>query len=473
MIISALLSITDLVGRFHPVLVHLPIGILLIAALFYLLSRKEKYRSLKDAITLALFWGMICAIASAISGFLLSRTDDYDARLVSKHQWFGIATAIVSIIAWYLSKKDHRQLKWTVLLMVLLIFITGHLGGSLTHGSDYLTKAFSSQGSMIKRKAIPDIQNATVYTDIIQPILEARCYRCHGPDKQKGKLRLDAQEYILKGGEDGRIIVPDRPGESDMIERILLPKEDDDHMPPKEKPQLTQQDIDLLHWWVSNGADFTKKVNAFSQPDKIKPILLALQSGELRGELELALSDIPAKSVEKADEKILQQLKDRGVAIIPVASNSNYLSANFIAVDSVQINDLKLLQSLKKQLLWLNLGNKKLLLAHFAELSNLTALTRLHLERTGLTDEGLKPLNMLPQLRYLNLTGNSITLKGIEQLKDLKEVTHLYIYQTGIQNADTIAMKKIFPKTTIDAGGYDVPFLPADTTEVKPPAQKN
>jgi uncharacterized membrane protein/mono/diheme cytochrome c family protein len=471
--ISALLSITDLVARLHPSLVHLPIGILLLAALFYLLSRKEKYRSLSAAVPVALFWGMICAIASAISGFLLSRTDDYDAQLVSKHQWFGIATAVVSIVAWYLSKKDHRQLKWTILLMVLLIFITGHLGGSLTHGSDYLTKAFSSQGSMIKRKAIPDVQNATVYSDIIQPILEARCYRCHGPDKQKGKLRLDGQEYILKGGEDGKIIVPDRPGESDMIERILLPKEDDDHMPPKEKPQLTQQDIDLLHWWVSNGADFTKKVNAFSQPDKIKPILFALQSGELRGELELALSDVPEKSVEKADEKILKQLIDRNVAITPVAANSNYLSANFIAVDTVQITDLKLLQSLKKQLLWLKLGDKKLSTDHLAELSDLFALTRLHLERTGLTDEALKFLSKLQHLKYLNLTGNSITLKGIEQLKDLEELTHLYIYQTEIRNADTIAMKKIFPKATIDVGGYDVPFLPADTTEVKPPAQKN
>jgi len=71
--ISALLSITDLVARLHPSLVHLPIGILLLAALFYLLSRKEKYRSLSAAVPVALFWGMICAIASAISGFLLSR----------------------------------------------------------------------------------------------------------------------------------------------------------------------------------------------------------------------------------------------------------------------------------------------------------------------------------------------------------------------------------------------------------------
>ena len=472
MIIASLLGITELIGRLHPSLVHLPIGILLIAALFYLLSRKERYKTLTSAVPVALFCGMICAIASAVSGFLLSKTDDYDTQLVTRHQWFGIATAIISVVVWYLSKKSHRQLKWGVMLMVLLIIITGHLGGSLTHGSDYLTKAFSNQGSLIKRKAIPDIQNAAVYSDIIQPIFEARCYRCHGPDKQKGKLRLDAPNYILKGGEDGKIVVPGQPGESDMIERILLPREDDDHMPPKEKPQLTQQDIDLLHWWVSNGADFTKKVNVFSQSEKIKPILLALQSGELRGELELALSDVPAKSVEKADEKIVQQLKDRGVAITPVAANSNYLSANFIAIDSVRINDLKLLQSLKKQLLWLNLGNKKLSIDLLTELGSLTALTRLHLERTGLTDEGLKFLKDFQQLKYLNVTGNTVTLKGVEQLKDIKDLTHLYIYQTGIQASDTDVMKKLFPRATIDVGGYTIPFLASDTAEVKPP-EKN
>ena len=469
MIIS-LLSITDLVARLHPSLVHLPIGILLIAALFYLLSRKEKYQSLKGAVTIALFCGMLSAIASCISGFLLSKTDDYDAQLISKHQWFGISTAVISMVVWYLSRSNKPQLKWIMLLLVLLIFITGHLGGSITHGTDYLTKAFSKEDVTIHRKPIPDVQNAIVYTDIIQPILQARCYNCHGPNKQKGKLRLDKQEYILKGGKDGKIIVPGKPEESEMIERILLPKDDEDHMPPKEKPQLTKQDIELLHWWVSNQADFTKKTNAFSQPDKIKPLLLALQSGETIEEISNA--ELPDKAVEKADEKIIQQLKDRGAAVMPVAVNSNYLYVNFIVLDTILQSDLKLLQSLKKQILWLKLGNKKLSAELFSQLSGFTALTRLYLDRTGLTDDGLKYIKDLQQLQYINLVGNPITIKGLEQLKDLKELQHIYIYQTAITSTDFAALNKIFPKAIIDTGGYKVPQLSTDTVELTAPIKK-
>jgi uncharacterized membrane protein len=120
-----LLNIIDFIAHFHPVLVHLPIGILLIAAFFQLLSRKEKFQSLSVAVGIALFWGMISAIVSCISGFLLSRSDDYDESLISKHQWFGISVAVTSIIAYYLSQKNSTYTKWVMALMTLLIIITG------------------------------------------------------------------------------------------------------------------------------------------------------------------------------------------------------------------------------------------------------------------------------------------------------------------------------------------------------------
>jgi uncharacterized membrane protein/mono/diheme cytochrome c family protein len=462
----------ELIGRFHPLLVHLPIGILLIAVLFYLLASKDKNKSLNHAVTIALFWGMLSAIASCISGFILSRSDDYDTGLISKHQWLGISTAVVSIGSWYFSKKSVKQLRWILLLLVVLIIITGHLGGSITHGSDYLTAPLSGNNNKTDfRKPIPDVQNAVVYTEIIQPMLQARCYSCHGPSKQKGKLRLDAQSFILKGGEDGKVIIPGRADESDMINRILLPKDDEDHMPPKEKAQLSKQDIDLLHWWVSNGADFTKKVNEFPQSDKIKPALLALQSGEVKE--ETIASELPANPVEKADYKTIQQLKERGVAVSTIAAGSNYLAVNFIAIDSVKQSDLKLLQSLKKQLLWLKLGNKKLSPALVIELKDLDALTKIYLDKTGLTDEGLKIIASLPQLQYINIIGNPVTEKGIEQLKGLKGLTHLYIYQTNVNASGFEALKKIFPKTIIDTGGYKVPILVSDTTELKEAVKRN
>ncbi|MDP2337796.1 MAG: hypothetical protein Q8N05_15390, partial [Bacteroidota bacterium] len=181
-IITVLLfNVVEFIGNFHPLLVHLPVGILLLAAVFQLLSRKEKYQSLSAAVNISVFLGMISAIASCISGYLLSNTGDYDEELIFRHQWFGIALALISIAAWYLT-RNNKQAAWVPGLMVLLIVITGHLGGSITHGSDYLSKAFSSEGSETnteKRKPIPNVQEALVYQDIIKPILTSKCYKCH------------------------------------------------------------------------------------------------------------------------------------------------------------------------------------------------------------------------------------------------------------------------------------------------------
>ena len=101
------MNFSELIGRFHPVLVHLPIGILLLAALFQLLSLKPKYPSLHAATSIALFWGMISAIVSCISGYLLSQSGDYDEELVNTHKWFGIATASVSLIAYLFNRWEN------------------------------------------------------------------------------------------------------------------------------------------------------------------------------------------------------------------------------------------------------------------------------------------------------------------------------------------------------------------------------
>ena len=119
-----------------------------------------------------------------------------------------------------------------------------------------------------------------MYADVVQPMLQTRCYSCHGEKKQKNNLRLDAPQWILKGGKDGAII--NDPGkESKLMKRLMLPREDDDHMPPKQKPQLNEREIALIHWWVDQGADFNKKVKELKQPGIIKPYLLELQSDHI------------------------------------------------------------------------------------------------------------------------------------------------------------------------------------------------
>src|SRR2546423_12240677 len=99
---------TEFLGRFHVALVHLPIGILLLACVFQWLERKPKFSSLHAATQIAFTVGMICAILSAITGYFLSRTGDYDEDLVTAHQWMGICVAVFSGIMDYLLKQSFR-----------------------------------------------------------------------------------------------------------------------------------------------------------------------------------------------------------------------------------------------------------------------------------------------------------------------------------------------------------------------------
>ena len=461
---------TEFIGRFHPLLVHLPIGILLLAGLFQLLAIKQKYSFLQPAIGITLFWGMLSAIASCISGYLLSQGGDYDEQLVSTHQWFGIGVAILSLIAYLFQRWENGFKKWVTPVMVLGIIVTGHLGGSLTHGSDYLTKGFSKEKEAANKeiKSIADVQQANAYADIMQPIFQDKCYTCHNKRKKKGGLRLDEPSFILKGGKDGEVIKPGNADESEMIKRLLLPRNEEDHMPPKEKPQLKENEIALIHWWVAGGASFDKKVNELTQTEKIKPILLALQKEGPKK----TIPDVPQEPVAVADEKVIQQLKQAGAVIIPVSRTSNYLSANFVTVDSITDKQIDLLVSLKRQMVWLNLGRKTITDEMMGKIGRLSNLTRLEIDSAGVTDKGISLLQDLTNLQYINLFGNEVTAQGLLSLKDLPHLQSVYLYKTFIKPSDWAMLKNSFPKVTLDSGGYQVQFLETDTMIVKPPTPK-
>jgi len=463
---------SEFFGHFHVVLVHLPIGILLLACVFQWLERRPKFSSLHVATNIALLIGMICAILSALTGYLLSFSGDYDEGLVITHQWFGISVAAVSIAMFYYHNKGvsfKTQVSISILLFVLII-ITGHLGGSLTHGSDYLTKSWTlTSDTVALRKPIPNVQEAMVYPDVIQPILQTKCYSCHGKNKQKGKLRMDDSLRLMKGGKDGPVIIPGNVEKSEMAKRISLPREDDDHMPPKEKPQPTEQEIALIHWWIKSGASFDKKVKQLDQPEELKPALLALQNVQ---EKKIIVPDLPAKPVVKANDEAIKKLKDIGAVVDPVAQNTNYLSANFVTVTNPGDREIQLLLPLKEQLIELKLSGASITDSALLVIAQFKNLMRLQLDHTKITDKGLASLRALEDLRYLNLVGTAVTEKGVMQLKDLKNLRSIYLYQTGVKKSEWKDLRKAFPKTLIDSGGYTVPFLPTDTIEVKPPKTK-
>lgn len=461
---TLILFVTDFIGRFHPVVVHLPIGILLLACLFQLFSKK--YAALQPAVPAMLFWGTAGAVVSCMTGFLLSLSGDYDKELTDRHQWMGIMTAALSLV-FYLFLKKGRSLRFAsgfAAALIALITTTGHLGGSLTHGSGYLTEALGKSAAT-GLKPIPDVQEAVLYTDVVQPILQSNCYSCHGPSKQKGKLRLDEMSHILEGGKNGVAVAPGDPDESELVQRLLLPLSDDEHMPPKEKPQLTPNEVALLHWWVSTGADFTKKVKELEQTEKIKPVLTALQTGAPDEEMPKS-SDIPEEAVAKADDKAIQALRDAGVVVLPVAKDNNYLMASFVTAADRADTLIKLLEPLREQLVWLRLDDASVSDESADVIARLSNLTRLYLRNTKITDAGLAKMQSLTQLQVLNLVNTPVTEGGLLQLKELKALRTVYLYQARINKTAWEELKAVFPTTVLDTGGYMLPVLTKDSVLV-------
>ncbi len=459
-----LITISEALGRFHPLLVHLPIGVLMMAVLFHWLSDNPKYGVSPQAVRLLYGIGIGGALLSSITGFLLSNSGDYEGSTVALHMWLGIFTTALSLLVFARVAQQKKDAKWLSLLLLLFLSLTGHFGGSLTHGDDYLTAAWiAEEKDAVAVKPIADVQQAAVYADVVQPLLQSKCYSCHGAQKKKGGLRMDTEAYLLKGGKGGEIISSGNAAESELIKRLLLPREDEDHMPPKQKPQLTEHQVALLHWWIEQGAPFDKKVAQLKQPQQLKPILAALQVGGSAP----AAAVIPARKVPPADAKAIKALQDKGVVVLPMDKESPWLALNFVTARFTDA-DASLLLPLKEQVLMAKLNGIPIGDATLAALAQCTNMTVLQLNNTKITDVGLAKLQALSNLRSLSLVGTSVSAQGVAALRHLRQLQNLYLYQTGAGGKEALKLRTLFPKTALDTGGYVLAALAADTTLVQP-----
>ena len=268
----------DFIGHLHPLIVHLPIGILLLGVLMMVYQHFSKV-DLRAPISLAFLVGSISAVLACIAGWILSNSGEYDALIVQKHQWTGIATATLGLLAYLL--KQYRKI--LAILLTLLIFITGHYGGTLTHGENYLfnsnekANTISSDTLIGASKIITQtisngsdsltIETHNVYKEQIAPLLKLRCYNCHAALKQKNGLRLDAEAYIKKGGKNGKIFFAGNTFKSPLYTSLLLPLDDEKHMPPKGKHQLSQNEILIIERWIKSGASFEDIIDTINNKE--------------------------------------------------------------------------------------------------------------------------------------------------------------------------------------------------------------
>lgn len=461
-------------GRFHPLILHLPIGFLIIGFVLEVLCRLERFRHYRAALGFVLMLGAGSAWIAAALGYMLAQAGGYSEDLLFIHQWGGITMAVAATCAcilyrlWQQRKSAILQKAYTatMVLMIVSLSVTGHFGGSLTHGSDYLTQYMPNGLRMIaglpkkETKDIPAITNvdeAVIFDQIIYPIFDAKCISCHNESKRKGELMLHTPEAIMKGGENGAVFIAGSAEESALIKRIHLPEADDDHMPPKGKQQLTDDEVTLLTWWIDQQAPFDKTVAQVNVNDEIRSVLRTLADPNAnKSEVDLLLE----KGVGPVETTTLAQLQSRAVKLRPISKDKNWLQAK-VAEGFSGDSLVSSLTPLAEQLTWLDLGNTATTDDVFLSLSQFKNLTQLHLENTLVTDEGLQQLKTLPYLEYLNIHGTSVTDEGLMHLSDLSNLRKVYVWKTNVTEEGARKLKERLSDVEINLG-IEGPSSPAE-----------
>lgn len=240
-------------GRMHLAVLHFPVAFLPLAAGLALLDARTPSETRARFVRLLARVGAASAVLAALTGWLhadaepLGRTAQ---EALDLHRWLGMACALLAVAGALLRGRLHVS---ALTASALLACGAGHLGGELVHGEGYLTEPFRAPPASPRVEPAPT-DSVQAFADV-QPILTARCVECHGPQKQKGELRLDAFDARwFEPGEFGTVVVAGRAAESELVRRMRLPLDDEDHMPPAKKPQHSAAELAALERWIDSGA---------------------------------------------------------------------------------------------------------------------------------------------------------------------------------------------------------------------------
>jgi len=459
-------------GHFHPVVVHLPIGILFVAFILELVAWKQKQpQLLKHAIEICLIAGFFGAAISCLFGWFLSKEGGYEENTLQLHQWMGIGVAVLSGVSWLIKKKygllakAARSYRVLLITIFILLMLTGHLGGNMTHGEDYLTAGMPQpfakwfgiepkKDTVQARKEIADINEALIYADLVQPVLSEKCYSCHSSKKVKGGLRMDEEKLLFKGGKHGEIIKPGNAAESELMKRLLLPMEDDKRMPPKDQPQLSKEEIELIGWWIKTGADTKKKVKELSPDAAIMPVLATFSSGG-SGDSATHESVSPVFELDPAApaKSALDKLIGLGVIVSPVAKDKNLLEVSAINYPAFDNEKAALLAELADNIVWLRLDNTAITDQALVQIAKLKNLVRLNLSGTNVTEAGMSSLQSLKNLEYVNIVNTKVDDKGLLILSTIPSLKSIYCWNSLITPSGVENFKKKKPAIRLQQGG--------------------
>ena len=423
------------IGRFHPLVLHFPIGLIAGVAGLELWMLFRPGSDLRPATGMLLALASISAVVAAVCGLLLARSGGYDEGLLVRHRLFGVATAFLAFAA----LMFHRRLKrssagrraalyhFSLAACVIATAAAGHYGGIITHGSKTPFGALikllrgESDGSQVTATD-PAVIDDELLPHSALPILESHCFECHGAEKQKSGLRLDTREAALAGGESGKpAIVPASAMASRMVEAITLPEGNKRAMPPTGKRRLEPREVLLLIDWINHGALWPDK-------EQLRPAGVAPPSAAA-----------------------MEQLRANGFQLAELARGHP-----LVRVDSIPKGArLSALAPVAQQIAWLNLSSFELEGGELQVLADMPHLTRLELQHSNVRDGDLANVAKLEHLAVLNLYGTQIGDAGLSHLRDLRSLERLYVWQTQVTRAGVQALQEALPTARIDMGDVD------------------
>jgi hypothetical protein len=505
-------------GRFHVLILHIPLGILTLAVALEILVRFRRFRWLEAAVAPVWIAGAVSALATVALGFMHATEEAFDdIPAVETHQWAGVTLAAAACLTAILRTRLHPLTAWPssagpekiesrinravrscfapgaaldraynrlwvvpVVAVTFLMFLTGHLGGSLTHGDTYLVQY--APGAIRILAGLPadagprpkptDLASADIYLDVVQPALERRCLSCHNNSKTSGGLSAATYEALMKGGSKGPVIVPGNPSASDLFRRINLTPDRSDFMPRNGKTPLDKSEVAAMGWWISQGAPKSATVGSLQLTAEASSAIKAVIGlGGEEAEEGVAGAEgpdeAPLPQVAEADKAAVAKAVEEGFIVRKVARGSNLVDVDYVSANPVTPEMINDLAGFGPNILKLNLRHAGITDSQVKTIAGFSNLRRLRLEENAITDTAAADIAGLKNLTYLNLTNTKVTDAGLDQVAALPKLSRIYVWGTNITPAAVDKVKATCKDVSIYAGltAQDVPI---ETKIVKP-----
>ena len=444
-------SLAQFIGRFHLLTVHLPIALVLIVPVLEWAGRSPRFPHLRETVDFLWPLAIFSSLAAATLGWCLARSGAYSGRLVTQHMWGGVSLAAACWLCWMLRGYFHGPrfaYPLALLATVGLVSWTGYRGGQLSQGENHLTEYMPGGlkdliGLSSGSTPLPRSNPAYFYGAHVEPIFITHCDSCHGPDKQKGRLRLDTYESLMRGGEHGPVIKAGNAKGSELLRRVTLSRSDDDAMPPQGKSPLAPNEVKLLELWIAAGASSTLPA------DGIK----GAPTNEAPAVAEVTFPEIDPATVTKLRAPLAQdvgQLQQRFPGLLDYESRgSAYLIVDASALGpKFGDDDLAALKSVTAQIVSADLSRTAITDRSAPVLAAMKHARVVRLTGTKITDAGVASLGGLDQLESLDLYGTAVTPACLKVAEGLPKLRHLYIGATKIPAdppvSDTMKNKLVF-----------------------------